>query len=114
MTNMLWAWFLTWLALSASISALAVALRIWVLYRSSRPSALSMRLQDTEETVEALGASIRGLKARIGMAEVRSRRRGEAEAPPTEVDSSSEGGAEFRRKMNAAIAAGQLSAIPRR
>lgn len=106
--------FLTWVALSLSISALLVALRILALYRSSRPSALSMRLQETEDTVEAIQASVKGLKARIGMQEVRARRRADAETEPTELDNSGAAGAEFRRKMNAALAAGQVSALPRR
>lgn len=114
MTNTLAAWLLTWVALSISISALFVGLRSLALYRSSRHSALSTRLQEVEETTDTLAASIRGLKARIGMAEVRAKRRGESDPEPDQIDPTAAQGAEFRRKMNAAIAAGQVSALPRR
>jgi len=100
--------------MAASMVALAVAWRTWGLYRSSRPYALSQRLQEVEESLEVTQASIRGLKSRIGMAELRARKREVEEEPPPEVDQGAAAGAEFRRKMNAAIAAGQVSALPRR
>lgn len=111
MTTMQALWSLTLLALCISTFAAAVALRSLALSRSSRLSVLSTRLSEVEGSVDAIAASIRGLKSRIGMQEVRARRR--AQDGP-EVDPETDDGAEFRRKTNAALAAGQISALPRR
>lgn len=110
MTPTLALWSLTLLALCISISALYAALRSWALSRSSRLSVLSTRLSEVEGSVDTIAASIRGLKARIGMQEVRARRRNESE----EVDPEALDGAEFRRKTNAALAAGHITAIQQR
>jgi hypothetical protein len=109
MTITLAQWSLSFLALCISTFALLVAFRSLALSRSSRLSVLSTRLSEVEGSVDAIAASIRGLKARIGMAEVRAKRR--TEEP--EVDLETDDGAEFRRKTNAALAAGQISVIRR-
>lgn len=114
MTNYtLWTLSLSLVALFASIFALSAARHSLALSRSSRLSGLLTRLQELEDTQEATSTAIKGLKARLSMQDLRARKGAKPDESP-EVDADASAGAEFRRKMNAAIAAGQISALPRR
>jgi len=96
---------LTLAALFASTFALFAARRSLALSRSRLPSELLTRLAEAEANLETLSSQLRNVRSRLNMQAYRARK---AEEPEPEADN----GAEWRRRMNAELAAGRISAIP--
>ena len=102
------------LAMAFSLGCLRIATRVWRKNRDIR--AIVMQLMEMDDSLEALSASHKRLRSRVGMRELRSKRKegenGNDEAPYASVDVPPQLGPEereiWKRQMRILLHRGEL------